>query len=179
MSQTVRVGHLNRIKPHSLFPGILMTALFAAVLLYQNCGTPSVNNPLYDRTEVASCLGPTCGVDASYINIYVGNPDPILVTRNTERAIDLAGFCDAGGFAASKLYLELKTGATKVSGPTNMGPVCDANGRFRVLLNLPGDYNYNLAYTAVVTFRGVDSKGVEYDHPKGTNRREIAILTAP
>jgi hypothetical protein len=44
---------------------------------------------------------------------------------------------------------------------------------------LPGNYNYDLAYSIVLTFRAVDSTGNEYDHPTGVNRREMAVLTAP
>lgn len=150
------------------------------ILSFQNCGTyQAVTNPLYDREILASCLGPTCVEDLNYLTIQIGNVDPILLTRTTEKSLDIGGFCDTAGFPDSKIYVEVKNGTTSVLAPYQSSAKCDANGRFRVLIDLPTNYNYDLAHSVVLTFRAVDSKGNEYDHPTGVNRREIALLTAP
>lgn len=160
--------------------GLVAATVAAAVMLFQNCGTyEPMNNPLYSSGLISSCLGPSCIQDLNYLALYVGNPDPILITRDTERAIDLGGYCDTAGYPDSKLYVELKSGATTVIAPYTSTAKCDSNGRFRVLIDLPAGYNYNLSYSIVLTFRAVDSSGNEYDHPTGVNRREVAILTAP
>lgn len=159
------------------FVGLLLASVVA---LFQNCGTYEPNlNPLYDRELLSSCIGPTCARDLNFLSLYVGNPDPILITRDTERAVDLGGYCDPAGFPRSKIYVELRSGTTSVVAPYASIAQCDSNGRFRVLVELPGTYNYNLAYSIVLTFRAVDDQGNEYDHPTGVNRREVALLTAP
>jgi hypothetical protein len=172
---------LKRIRANLAAPlswiGLSMGAI---VLLFQNCGTyETIYHPLYDRELLSTCIGPTCVRDLNYLSIYVGNSDPILITRNTERAIDLGGYCDTGGYPDSKIYIELRSGATSVIPPFLTTSKCDSNGRFRVLVELPASYNYNLAYSVVMTFRAVDGEGNEYDHPTGVNRREISLLTAP
>jgi hypothetical protein len=160
--------------------GLVAITIVAVGTLFQNCGTyEPLNNPLYASTAASSCIGPSCLQDLNYLALYVGNPDPILITRNTERSIDLGGYCDTAGFPDSKLYVELRSGATSVIAPYASIAKCDSNGRFRVLVDLPGNYNYDLAYSIVLTFRAVDSTGNEYDHPTGVNRREMAVLTAP
>lgn len=158
----------------------LMLSLAAVATLFQNCGAASPNeSPLYDRTSLSSCIGPTCVPDLNYLNLFVANADPILITRDTERAVDLGGYCDTAGYPDSKIYVELKTGSTTVVGPYTSIAKCDSNGRFRLLVELPANYDYNLAYAIVLTFRAVDNAGNEYDHPTGVNRRELTLLTAP
>jgi hypothetical protein len=160
--------------------GVGALLLMAILSLFQNCGTyDPLLNPLYDRELLSSCIGPTCQRDLNFLSLYVGNPDPILIRRDVERAVDLGGYCDSAGFPSTKIYVELRSGSTSVVPPFASIAQCDANGRFRVLLELPGNYNYNLAYSIVLTFRAVDEQGNEYDHPTGINRREIALLTAP
>lgn len=162
------------------FTGPLAIFVASVLALFQNCGTyEPLLNPLYDRELLSSCIGPTCARDLNFLSLYVGNPDPILITRNTERAVDLGGYCDPAGFPRSKIYVELKSGTTSVIAPYASIAQCDSNGRFRVLVELPATYNYNLAYSIVLTFRAVDDQGNEYDHPTGVNRREVALLTAP
>lgn len=160
--------------------GIVVFFVMAILSLFQNCGTyEPLLNPLYDRELLSSCIGPTCQRDLNFLSLYVGNPDPILIRRDVERAVDLGGYCDSAGFPNTKIYVELRSGTTSVVPPYASIAQCDANGRFRVLVELPGTYNYNLAYSIVLTFRAVDEQGNEYDHPTGINRREIALLTAP
>lgn len=154
--------------------------VLALTLLFQNCGTyEPMDNPLYDQELYSECLGPACTKDLNSLSLFVGNNDPILIIRNIERSIDLAGYCDTAGYPDSKIYVELKYGSNPVIAPYLSSSKCDGNGRFRVLLDLPGNYNYDLAYTIVLTLRAVDSAGSEYDHPTGVNRRELALLTAP
>lgn len=154
--------------------------IVSVLTLFQNCGTyEPMNNPLFAETLESSCLGPTCVQDLNYLSLYIGNPDPILIRRTTERAVDLGGYCDTAGYPDSKLYVELKNGTTSVVAPYASIAKCDANGRFRVLIELPASYNYDLAYSLVLTFRAVDAEGNEYDHPTGVNRREVSLLTAP
>ena len=138
-----------------------------------------MTNPLYDRTTLASCLGPTCSQDLNYLQMFIANQDPVLITRSTERAIDIAGYCDTAGYPSSKIYVEVRNGTTSVVPPYLSSSQCDSNGRFRVLVELPAIYNYDLAHSIVLTIRAVDSKGAEYDHPTGINRRELSLLTAP
>lgn len=160
--------------------GFAAFILVSVLSLFQNCGTyEPLLNPLYDRELLSSCIGPTCQRDLNFLSLYVGNPDPILITRNIERAVDLGGYCDSAGFPSTKIYVELRSGTTSVVAPYASIAQCDSNGRFRVLIELPGTYNYDLAYSIVLTFRAVDEQGNEYDHPTGINRREIALLTAP
>ncbi|CAN5525939.1 hypothetical protein BH10BDE1_BH10BDE1_15040 [soil metagenome] len=160
--------------------GLVALTIIAVGTMFQNCGTyEPLNNPLYSTGAVSNCIGPSCVQDLNYLALYVGNPDPILITRDLERSIDIGGYCDTAGYPDSKLYVELKSGATSVIAPYASIAKCDSNGRFRVLVDLPATYNYNLAYSIVLTFRAVDSSGNEYDHPTGVNRREVAVLTAP
>lgn len=164
-----------------LRPLAVVGLTIAAVLtMFQNCGSyEPLYNPLYDSDYASTCIGPSCVQDLNYLSLYVGNPDPTLITRNTERAIDFGGYCDTAGYPDSKIYVELRSGTTSVIAPYASLSKCDATGRFRVLVELPGNYNYDLAYSVVLTFRAVDDKGYEYDHPTGVNRREVSILTAP
>ncbi len=160
--------------------GVVALAITAVVTLFQNCGSyEPLYNPLYDSDYASTCIGPSCVQDLNYLALYIGNPDPTLITRNTERAVELGGYCDTAGYPDSKIYVELKSGTTSVIAPYASLAKCDSNGRFRVLVELPGNYNYDLAYSIVLTFRAVDGQGYEYDHPTGVNRREVAILTAP
>lgn len=160
--------------------GAVVVTIIAVAALFQNCGTYApLSNPLYAQTEASSCIGPTCVQDVNYLNLYIGNSDPILITRNVERSVDLGGYCDTAGYPDSKIYVELKSGANSIIAPFLTTSKCDSNGRFRVLLDLPATYDYNLAYSIILTFRAVDSKGNEYDHPTGVNRREVTLLTAP
>ncbi len=160
--------------------GLAAILLAAVVALFQNCGTyEPLLNPLYDRELLSTCIGPTCQRDLNFLSLYVGNPDPILIRRDVERAVDLGGYCDPAGFPQTKIYVEIKNGTNSVVAPYASIAKCDSNGRFRVLVELPSNYNYNLAYSIILTFRAVDERGNEYDHPTGINRREIAVLTAP
>ncbi len=160
--------------------GAVALTVAAVFALFQNCGTYApMNNPLYASSQASSCIGPTCVQDLNYLSLYVGNPDPIMITRDSERSVDLAGYCDTAGYPGSKIYAELKSGATSVVPPYLTPAKCDSNGRFRVLIDLPASYNYGAAYSVVLTFRAVDEKGNEYDHPTGVNRRELSLLTAP
>lgn len=160
--------------------GAVAMTVFAVAALFQNCGTYAPNNnPLYAQSEASSCIGPTCVQDINYLSLYIGNADPVLITRTVERSVDLGGYCDPAGFPDSKIYVELKSGATSVIPPFQTTSKCDSNGRFRVLLELPATYNYNLAHSIILTFRAVDTAGNEYDHPTGVNRREVTLLTAP
>lgn len=164
-----------------LRPIVSIALVIGGVLaLFQNCGTyEPIANPLYDSTLASTCVGTSCTQDINYLAIRVTNSDPILIVRNTETAIDLSGYCDTAGYPDSRIYAEMKSGATSVVASYLTTSKCDANGRFRVLFPLPNGYNYTLAYSIVLTFRAVDSAGKEYDHPTGVNRREIAVLTAP
>ena len=160
--------------------GAVALTIFAVLALFQNCGTYApMTNPLYASAEASSCIGATCVQDVNYLSLYVGNPDPILLTRDVERSVDLGGYCDAAGYPDSKIYIELKSGPNSIIAPYLTTAKCDTNGRFRVLVDLPATYNYSLAYSIVITFRAVDDKGNEYDHPTGVNRREVSLLTAP
>lgn len=159
---------------------LVVTVVGAVLAMFQNCGTYEPMRPDTDVDQLASsCLGASCLQDLNYLNINIANQDPILIQRDVERAIDLSGYCDTAGYPNSKIYIELKSGATSVISPYLSPSKCDVNGRFRVRVDLPVAYNYNLAYTIVLTFRAVDSAGLEYDHPTGINRREVTVLTAP
>lgn len=162
-------------------PVATVALVVAGVLaLFQNCGTyDPLTNPLYASDVASTCVGTSCTKDLSYLALRISNSDPILIVRNTETAIDLSGFCDTAGYPDSRIYAEMKSGTTTIIASYLTTSKCDANGRFRVLLTLPGGFNYNLAYTVALTFRAVDSDGKEYDHPTGVNRREVAVLTAP
>lgn len=171
-------GLLSRTRLGPL--GVVVLTIVSVAGLFQNCGSyQPMSNPLYDATLASSCLGASCAKDLNYLTINVSNSDPILITRTTETAIDLGGYCDQAGYPDSRIYVEMKSGATTVIPAYLSSSKCDSNGRFRVLVTLPGTYDYNLAYSIVVTMRAVESDGREYDHPTGINRREVAVLTAP
>lgn len=167
---------------------IWMTAFLAGVLVFafQNCGGyQALTNPLFDRQILASCLGPSCGRDANYIMIFVANNDPISVPSKTApdtNTIDLGGYCDAGGFPDSAIYIEVKQGATTVVPMYRTSAKCDELGRFRAQVTLPSSgtaYNYALAGEVVVIMRAVDESFVEHDHPFENNIRRLAITTTP
>jgi len=176
LSERTPIFSRTQVKPLAL----LGLVIGGVVALFQNCGTyEPMDDPLFSAGTQSACIGPTCVQDLNYLNLYVGNADPILITRTTERAIDLGGYCDSAGYPDTKIYVELRSGATSVIPPYASLSKCDSNGRFRVLLELSANYNYNLAYSIVLTFRAVDAEGNEYDHPTGVNRREVTVLTAP
>lgn len=172
---------LGRFSNLSLGRAVVLAVLtMGGVLSFQNCGSyQTANNPLYDHDVLASCLGASCGQNLNSLTLLIGNTDPVLITRTTERSIDMGGYCDTAGYPDSRIYAEVKNGSTSVVASYQTSAKCDANGRFHVRIDLPATYNYDLAHSIILIFRAVDSTGKEYDHPTGINRREIALLTAP
>lgn len=180
-----RVGVLNglsllqnsrRIKP--LILSLILSAGF--LVLFQNCGSQEgLVNPLFDKPLATACLGPSCIRDEGYISIEIQNPNPTFVVRNTERGVDLAGFCDTGGFPQSRIYVEMRSQVGPVIPQYLSTSQCDSLGRFRVLVEFSPTHNYDLSHVITLIFRAVDENGVERDHPAGLNRKELTVITAP
>lgn len=153
-------------------------------LAYQNCGAPtsSTVGALYGQSIAPECLGVTCGVDIESVQILLGNAEPIQVIKPTGAAstscdntncFDVAGYCDSGGFPGTAIYIAL-------DGPTGFAErrttaVCDANGRFRIQVQLPANYNYDSLHMLKVTLRVIDEDGKIYNPNGSLYKKEITI----
>lgn len=160
--------------------GFLGLLALAAALSFQNCGgNDPLSNPLYSRDTMPSCIGPACQRDTNYINVYIANPDPIIVKNGTQ-AFDMSGYCDSAGFPQTKIYAELRSAAAGNNiAPYLTGAQCDSNGRFRVLITLPPTFSSGTSSSVILTYRAVDEDGSEYDHPMKSNTREVTLLMTP
>lgn len=155
------------------------------LVVYQNCGTYEAANGMTSVEETASaCVGLACGVDAESIEIVSGNseykvvrPAPGAVRPaacDATYCVDVAGYCNSGGYPDSVFYFELQNGTQQVMPATRTTASCDHMGRFRILIVLPPNFQYT-AHNLFLTMKAIDDKGAEIDNPRGTNRKVVPL----
>jgi hypothetical protein len=157
---------------------ILVCFALSAGVVFQNCGTyqPEEND---EFTVLASgCLDPATCIDgdAEAITLEIGNADPERLLTS-DKAFDVGGYCDPGGFQRYKIVFSLKNPAGGiVLGPLAVAQGCDAFGRFRIRVDLPPSFNYTLAHTLVISLVAIDARGTAIENPLGLNRRELGVI---
>jgi hypothetical protein len=157
---------------------VLTVASFLSVLFFQNCGQYALQDSLVGLDSVSACVGLSCPTTADALMIRVGNQDPAEITTS-EASIDVGGFCNSGGFNATKFYYEIHDNGTGniLGAPMSAQQGCTANGRFQISVALPPGYNYGLAYYAVIYMRGINPDGSEVENPSGLSRAQLDIRT--
>lgn len=173
-------SHLRRLTQFVSFFAISL----AGATLFQNCGSyQAVDNPLYDMASESVCVGLSCSTDISAVQLRVANQEPLIVgAANTgsydgcgaNQCLDIAGYCDTAGFTQNYIYYELQ-GPTPIA-LTRSNSTCDAQGRFRLRVPLPGGYQASSLHTLVVTLTVVDENGQEQTNPSGLNRNQISVI---
>ena len=164
----------------------LMLGLIMAVG-FQNCGGyVSADNPLYDQASEAVCVGLACGMDTSFIKLSIANdavtlkkvsPMPTTCTDNDSHCVDVAGYCDTGGFATTKVYATLYEGSTIVSSELDTYSKC-IDGRYSFQYILPSNYNFDMGHTLqvkLVAFDGTTSN--IYSNSTGANVRYLVLTS--
>lgn len=165
----------------------ISTFLFFSIVtavVFQNCGSyEAMDNPLYGSDLTSTCTGASCPNHDKAIQITIANQAPIALKRppstppascNIYNCIDVAGYCDTAGYPNSVFYVELR-------GPTGFPEMrtsakCDSNGRFRILVGpVASHFDYAALHQLIVTMRGVDEFGDEYDNPTGLHQKQIAL----
>ena len=159
-----------------------------SVLGFQNCGQnmtavgsgdSSQASNLSNGVTLSACIASGCPQDKSYIQLQIANNNPISFTINgstvSETAVDVAGYCNAGGYPGSRIYYSIQDLAGNVIVPnTPTTSTCSALGRFQFPVNV-GGLNSTNNYQLNVVLRGVDSTGVEFDNSLGLNKRQVGL----
>jgi hypothetical protein len=184
-----------KIKIISRGLGLSILALLSCsvVLMFQNCNGFSADySPLYDSSlEMFSCQGISCAPNVAESQIQVGNTTGVLQpppvgyvqkqgTCDSYTCLDFYGYCDTGGLPGSQFYYQWQSSGTNIGGLiSSTGPGCDANGRFRVMVQIPTTgYASGHSYQVQITMNVVDTNGVEQSNPRGTNQQIVTVETA-
>ena len=170
---------------------MLATLSLGVVLLFQNCNGYSANySPLYDTSaELISCQGINCAPDIASSQIQIGNttgvlqPPPVGYVQNPTvcdpyTCLDFGGYCDTGGLPGSIFIYQWILNGTNFGGAVRTNQSCDANGRFRVMIQVPAGYVPNQLYQVQITMDVIDSNGIEQANPRGTTQEQVTIETA-
>ena len=172
-------------------------SIFAVALtlsiVFQNCGSYT-SNFLTDGTDEASCLGAECLTDLSFVEIQVANAMPAAIptpaaaqTSNDcsdpSACIDISGYCNTAGYTQSVFYYQWRYNNSAIGSQILAGTSCDAQGRFRVLVQIPPVTTYVLDYTKLYTvdiiMMVIDANGVEEPNPStGVSTKSVPILGA-
>lgn len=175
----------------------LMAFLFFGIagvtiaLGFQNCaGYEAANNPLYNASEYV-CIGLACGENPDLISLSVASDGMFYVRQPTGTTytagdcsytegyngdglcIDVAGYCESGGYSSTEIWAELK-GGTVQKPAAKTAATCE-DGRFRFLYKLPSGYDYANLHTLRVTIVGVDGNLAQVTNPSGANWHEVGI----
>jgi hypothetical protein len=174
---------------------LVFGGLFVLIAVgFQNCGGyQPVDNPLYSEDYTSTCTAASCSSELKDVQLKIANASPISIPRPASdvtpvagdqyTAVDIAGYCDVAGYADSVFYFELK-GPTASSIPKTRTTVkCDSNGRFRLLLHLPGygasssygAFDRTALYTLVIAMMVIDDSGVEHENPTNLHTQEIPL----
>jgi hypothetical protein len=152
---------------------------------FQNCGTyEPVDNPLYSSDQASVCIGLDCATDRMLLELVSGNGNVIGITKpasapascdgNDSKCFDLGGYCETGGYANTKIYLQLD-GPTPVAEYATTAS-CDSMGRYQLRVELPTNYDYDQTYQLRVTLRGIDTDGTPVDNPRTTHIQLITLV---
>lgn len=183
------------IKEVRIKKNFLISIGLASIIIFsfQNCGqqmtTVGSNSALSSNAtgsvSLTPCVAAGCVQDASYIQVAITNNNPItfLSSQATmtspsvpiEQAVDVAGYCNSGGYPSSRIYYSIQdlAGNIVVSQTASNG-ICNHLGRFQFSLNismLSGASNYEVN----VILKAVDSTGVEFDNSIGLNKRQVGL----
>ncbi len=164
---------------------------FLIAVGFQNCaGYSASENLLYTSSEVV-CIGLACGEDPDLIGVSVeaGGMFYVRQPASTPPAgadcsytegynadslcIDVAGYCESGGFQSTEIWAELKGGT--VNKPAEKTAALCEDGRFRFRYALPANYDYANLHTLRVTIYGVDQNLAQVSNPSGANWHEVGI----
>jgi hypothetical protein len=172
-----------------------VTQVLAVLLLisfiamgFQNCAAyQPLTNGLTGENEGSNCFGSECAASAESLSLTLGNqtlplPKPTTGVRDCSSAsadpawcVDVAGFCDSGGFADTKIYVQLKTGPTPVSEYLTNSR-CDDMGRFQVSVPLPNGYDFTKFYEIEVRVEGVDNNGQPVRNPLPIDYASVGLI---
>lgn len=179
---------LRRTRPVTF----LLVLTMMTVVIFQNC---SGYQPALDinQDEYASLIAEDCDTkpcfnttpSANMMRISIENHmynrgTEVLLSINTQQVLqpfDVAGFCDSGGFASTRIYYSFqKANAAPVWWSTGGG--CDSMGRYRIYVPLPSGFNRCEPHLLRVQIRGLRSNGQEVGPASGsTNEAAIQILS--
>jgi hypothetical protein len=183
----------------------LLTVSISIAMIFQNCSNYTPDNSTLQAsslpTPTPACNGYICtenpqglflglGNGIAQINIVEPSPSPSPVpdpppctatSTNMTSCFDVAGYCDPGAFPSTQITITLENGSyqTGIDGfpETGTTATCDQNGRFRVLVNLPPNYQYNMQHILIIKMYGLDpinSPNARFDNPNQGN-----IITIP
>jgi hypothetical protein len=169
---------------------IAFLGFFAGIVIgFQNCGGyQPVENPLYTQDYSSTCTGPSCASDLNSVQIKIANSTPISIKRPASNVtpvacdlytcVDVAGYCDPAGYSDSVFYVELRSSNNTGFAKTKTDVKCDGNGRFRILVHLPSNFDRTALYTLVVTMSVIDASGVEEENPTNLHTQEIPLSSS-
>jgi hypothetical protein len=170
---------------------LMLSLLMATGLIgFQNCGgyQSTANNPLYGTDSASTCSGATCSIDLNSVQIRVENTKPISVRRPASgvtpttcdiyTCFDVSGYCDTGGYSDSIFYIELRGTTAGTFAKKSTGVQCDSTGRFRILVQLPSDFDRQAIYTLDVMMYVKDENGTMYQNPTGQHKQEITVTSS-
>ncbi len=141
--------------------------------------TSSLSSNATGVVSLLPCIAAGCPQDPTYVQLTVTNNNPISFLANgsavSEPAVDIAGYCNTGGYPGSRIYYSIQDLAGNIIIPTTpSNGNCNALGRFQFSVNismLSGSTNYEIN----VILRAVDSTGVEFDNLLGLNKRQVGL----
>ncbi|HVK62541.1 MAG TPA: hypothetical protein VM432_13365 [Bdellovibrionales bacterium] len=168
--------------------GILLLMAIVAVG-FQNCGTYQANQNGFDKDSASKCIGSECAIAPESISIAIGSQSiPVYKPTGAKTSctstsadpswcIDVAGYCDAGGYPDSRIYAQLKTGPTPI--PEYLTEAkCDDMGRFRVSVALPANYDFDQFYEIEVRLEGIGEDGQAIRNPLPVDYSSVGLVPA-
>lgn len=165
---------------------ILISLMPLALFAFQNCSGYQAASSASDSGSASSasaCVGSSCALLPQNIQLQIANHDFISLKNpstgtvyswesSATQQFDVAGYCDDGGYPGNRIYVELD-GSTGFSA-TATQVTCDADGRFRLLVQVPSNYDYTV-HTLKVWMVGLDSNGNEIQNPISSNLSQIQV----
>ncbi len=153
---------------------------------FQNCSTYQAdNNPLFDEAS-SVCIGLACGMDTSLLKLAIANDASVAVHQlssqptscngNDARCVDIAGYCDDGGFPNNQIWASIAGGSVNVA-EFNTGATC-VDGRFSTQIVLPAGYDYANVHTLGLTIYGLNASSTDkFSNETSGNHREVYLVS--
>ena len=143
-------------------------------------------NPLYDNASEAECVGVSCTRDAEDIELLVMNEKMMQVdkpaslgfsncTSSPNYCVDIAGYCDLGGYPQSVLSYTINGPAGLSVPQTTSQAKCDETGRFQMQIVLPANYQFDQFLNVEIFLQAIDEEGYTVENPRGSNVQKLTI----